>query len=526
MTKKKILLLLFSSILAVSVLVACGDKETSDAGEDNNNSNNNNSADEDKDKDEDKDIHIYLQSSHKPGMDMYVDEVSELSGFNLDIEFIVPEDYGEKLPVLFASGDLPDMIQTSNITDSKHEGALENGVFLELNDLLEEHGQNILENIPDEIWENAAVSEDGKIYGIPRLLAAPATMGTYIRKDWLDKLDMDVPETTDDWLAYFEAIKQQDMNGDGDADDEFGYLMMQQQGFNELFFGSFGVHPAGWHMTDGKMTPDMIQPEMKDAIAFYRDLYEKEYINPDFNTRTVQEWGTGFLEGKSGSVTMTIQGTKTYANPDEFDEEGVEVELVPPPVGPNGDAGLGLENLGLYDVFVIPAETENPEKVIQYVDWAWSSEEAETFFSFGIEGHNHQVVDGEIEFDENAPENTENFMRTLYATYMNPRGDSTLQDNVLEQGEIGELIINALEIAEEYVIQDDMVGMPRLKAYSSAPEIEPGIQDGTLFVEMFAKVVTGREDLDAAFDKFVSEWKKRGGEDAMEEATELYNEFN
>ncbi|MNU05984.1 hypothetical protein D3C72_2509950 [compost metagenome] len=54
----------------------------------------------------------------------------------------------------------------------------------------------------------------------------------------------------------------------------------------------------------------------------------------------------------------------------------------------------------------------------------------------------------------------------------------------------------------------------------------PGTGAGTLFLDMFAKVITGKEELDPAFDKFVSEWKRRGGDEAMKEATAWYNEQN
>src|SRR5699024_5417034 len=140
-------------------------------------------------------------------------------------EFVPPEEYLNKLPILFASGELPDAIQTDGIEDHAHEGALENGIFMELNSLLEEYGSNILEDVPDEVWESPRVSRDGKIYAIPTLNAAPNTRTAYIRKDWLDKLGMDTPETLDDWLAYFEGIKEQDMNGDGDPDDEYGHVL-------------------------------------------------------------------------------------------------------------------------------------------------------------------------------------------------------------------------------------------------------------------------------------------------------------
>src|SRR5699024_6753960 len=137
----------------------------------------------------------------------------------------------------------------------------------------------------------------------------------------------------------------------------------------------------------------------------------------------------------------------------------------------------------------------NPEEIIKYFDWAWSAEEADMFYSFGIEDHNYTIEDGEIQFDANEPVNADNFMRSLFAVYMNPRGDSQLSDLVLDIHPLGDSIQKGLDIASEYAMPDDGKNMPNLDAYAASPEIKPGAVDGTLFLEMFAKVVTGREDL-------------------------------
>jgi hypothetical protein len=45
-------------------------------------------------------------------------------------------------------------------------------------------------------------------------------------------------------------------------------------------------------------------------------------------------------------------------------------------------------------------------------------------------------------------------------------------------------------------------------------------------MDMFAKAITGKEPLDAAFDGFVKEWKRRGGDEAIKEATKWYADFH
>jgi hypothetical protein len=68
--------------------------------------------------------------------------------------------------------------------------------------------------------------------------------------------------------------------------------------------------------------------------------------------------------------------------------------------------------------------------------------------------------------------------------------------------------------------------MPKLTAFNTRPELALAFAPGSLFLDMFAKVVTGKEQLDPAFDKFVAEWTRRGGDTAIKEATTWYNNFH
>ena len=52
-------------------------------------------------------------------------------------------------------------------------------------------GRRAFESRTDEEW--ALDKINGKIYGVPLLNQGGAEMGNYIRKDWLDKLKLNMP---------------------------------------------------------------------------------------------------------------------------------------------------------------------------------------------------------------------------------------------------------------------------------------------------------------------------------------------
>jgi putative aldouronate transport system substrate-binding protein len=60
--------------------------------------------------------------------------------------------------------------------------------------------------------------------------------------------------------------------------------------------------------------------------------------------------------------------------------------------------------------------------------------------------------------------------------------------------------------------------MPALPTLSTRPELN---WDG-LWLDFAAKVITGKESVDK-FNDFVADWKKRGGDQLIKEATDWYN---
>src|SRR5690606_37183787 len=88
-----------------------------------------------------------------------------------------------------------------------------------------------------------------------------------------------------------------------------------------------------------------------------------------------------------------------------------------------------------------------------------------------------------------------------------------------------ELLLSGLEAAKNSVFESDGLYMPKLETLKTNPELG-SYGSSTLFMDMFAKVITGRADLESSFENFVKEWKSRGGDDAIKEATAWYKAFH
>ena len=137
-------------------------------------------------------------------------------------------DFGEKRNLDISSGDLPDAIHNDGASDVELMNWAKKGVIIPVEDLIDKYMPNlkkILEERPE--YKSLMTAPDGHIYAFPWIeelgegkesIHSVNDMA-WINKDWLKKLNLKMPETTDELIAVLEAFKNGDPNGNGEADE-------------------------------------------------------------------------------------------------------------------------------------------------------------------------------------------------------------------------------------------------------------------------------------------------------------------
>lgn len=135
------------------------------------------------------------------------------SDTNIDITWDnLPDNvYAEKKNLMLASGDLPDALFNTGLSDSDVVTYGTNGTLIPLEDLIAEHApilQGILDARPD--IRSAITASDGHIYTLPAveelgILAYPNFL--FVNKTWLDEAGLPVPTTIDEYEAALRAFK-------------------------------------------------------------------------------------------------------------------------------------------------------------------------------------------------------------------------------------------------------------------------------------------------------------------------------
>ena len=135
---------------------------------------------------------------------------------DIDIEFLHPPvaQETEQFQLLLASGDLPDIMDYSWLTNypGGPEKAIEDEIIIPLNDYMDQvpHYKEAFES--NEMNVKEGTTDKGNIFGFHILRTEGADLkvmqAMMLRKDWLDELGLDFPETIEDWENVFTAFQE------------------------------------------------------------------------------------------------------------------------------------------------------------------------------------------------------------------------------------------------------------------------------------------------------------------------------
>lgn len=267
-----------------------------------------------------------------PGLDMINER------FNVDYkpEIIPQGDYIEKSSAIVASGSMPDLVGFPG-TDTRFYQWAEDGAFLPLDDYLAHY--ETLGNIPDYIYNSFKV--DGKIYGIPRY-SQPYPVTPVIRKDWLDKLGLEVPTNYKELEEVAIAFTKDDPDGNGKADT---YGVAIGENINPNFnMGTYWDFNAWYHQNDnGDYIPGVISEGRKELIQFFANIYKEGAMTKDFAVLDWASTNTEFYSGKAGIFVGGVSGmSEAYfegllaANPE------AKLVAIPPFEAPDKSKGFTM----------------------------------------------------------------------------------------------------------------------------------------------------------------------------------------
>lgn len=332
---------------------------------------------------------------------------AEMTGVNIEWENIPAGTATEKLNMAFASGELPDVFMKFNISaEDQIKFGSQEGYLVNLNEngLLETYAPNFYAYMKAHPSIEAALTmPDGAIYSLPQVVESipnKVAAKMFVNKTWLDKLDLEMPTTTEELYQVLVAFKKGDPNGNGEADE----IPFGAPNFNYIYYsliGAFGGGTRGVHDTVVDADPETGYPRIlgasdawKDMLTFCNKLYTEELLDNAIFTMKDAQYTANAAEDKYGVIVYT-----NFSNiPESIAENFVGLEEALE--GPNGNKFWFPVRSDLHSIgnWVITTACENVPLALQFVDYFYC-EDGVKLFNYGTEGDCHVVKeDGTLDF--------------------------------------------------------------------------------------------------------------------------------
>lgn len=228
--------------------------------------------------------------------------VEEKTNIHLEVT-TAPQDQTEadqKLNAIFASGDLPDLIVGwRNMTLDRQLALAEQGLIVPINDYIDEYGvetKRVFEEMPSA--ENAVTQVDGKIYSVPDVnecYHCSHAQKLWVYQPWLDKLGLEVPETTDEFEQMLIAFQTQDPNGNGIQDEiPLSGNISWHGSLADYFMNPFVYYqtvssPSGFYIENDVIKAPFVEDGWKEGLKYLNKLYAQGLIDPQAFTNTDEQ---------------------------------------------------------------------------------------------------------------------------------------------------------------------------------------------------------------------------------------------
>lgn len=241
-----------------------------------------------------------------------IQKLEKQTGIHIEWEVIKGSNWDTKLNLMFASGDLPDIILSPNCKVDDEEFGVTQQLIIPVDELAKKYMPNYMERIEVEVDDPTVglVASDGQKYAVGYLVGQNINTNQhfFINQTWLDNLSLKAPTTFDELTEVLRAFKTDDPNGNGE-NDEVALEMGMDTGFYSVRYmlPMFGVpcDPEKWiYINDNKEVQFApVQNEFKACMEWLHSLYEEGIIDPEVISQDINTIETKIKEGNVGFFT-------------------------------------------------------------------------------------------------------------------------------------------------------------------------------------------------------------------------------
>lgn len=367
----------FSFVLAtlmamVLVLSACGGSKNADSGSNSGAAAGNS--------EEPVNLIWYTIGTPQKDVDRVMEEVSKYTkekiNATITMKMIDWGDYAQKMQVNVASGEPMDIIFTSAGGFDYVQNARK-GAFLQLDELLEQYGQDLKNTIDPAFLEGSKV--DGHNYGIPANKELPQQEVWRFNKTFLDKYNLDISNvrSLESIEPLLKTIKENEpgvtpfaMNKEYVPYVPYDYIIQNLPMAVKL------------DTTDYKIVNILETPEMQEALNLMHKYYKAGYVAPEAAT-------TGSTSDLMTSGQWFMDRAQTQPLADNLWSASYGYPVVSTPASDAIITNTSVQG----SIMAISANSEHPEKAMEFLNLLNTDPVLRNMVDSGIEGVHYKKID-------------------------------------------------------------------------------------------------------------------------------------
>lgn len=305
----------------------------------------------------------------------------------VDVKYVAVPRYEsrQKLNVLFASASAPDLI-------FEYDQYIKNPLYdqkqlMPIDDMIDKYSTEYKAMLAEyPILKKVGTKSDGKLYEFARLNEVVPIHAILIREDWLKKLNLAVPSTTEEMYRVAKAFTEQDPDGNGKK-DTYGMALSLQSGIviDQVF------QATNWIVKDGGVTRNW--DNFKAVAEFKKRLFDEGIVDKDYlNDKNGVKAKQDFINGKIGIYPIQLDWYSFTINELASLKKNVPDAVVTPipyPSSPAGQFNPAYTN-PVQATAVVNAHAKDPEAVMHYVDFLVKPETVK-MLKYGVENEHWKL---------------------------------------------------------------------------------------------------------------------------------------
>ena len=329
----------------------------------------------------------------------YKNWLEEQTGFEIRFEFI-PQQYDKEYLYTLLTGKngkvdavfFPE--EESFLTKEEFDVYQKSGFLLDISKYMTQESQlnKLFKEYEADYLKQRMTTQDG-IYYFPNIDTSRKGRNyqiLWINFDWLKKLELQIPTTTEELYAVLEAFRDLDPNQNGKKDEqplvscEEKYELQSYQYLINCFIYNNPLHLTMYKEQEGEISFAQLDPDYREGVKYCASLYREGLLSGisfSFSQKQLMEL-VNAPENMVGAFTSGSIADVIYSNSPDVLANYIQV---PPIAGPKGKINTVKKDYKLTIGALIPTNSEHPAEAYELMD-LMLSKEASLIAEYGEEG--------------------------------------------------------------------------------------------------------------------------------------------